>query len=326
MRTAGIRIQKMDASITRFPKPVQRHRTLIASGLAIGALAVFLAFVVVVSGKRVSTVEELRDYLRSRGYTADVLRTSGPEVPPLYVTGIPADWSDGLPTDVRKNLFFRLLLPLVLLANAEIQADRQRLLSLRDAIAADRKVKRADHAWLRDLADRYKARAVTDADGNLSGQEIATLVARVDIVPPSLALAQGAIESAYGSSRFAAEGNALFGQWHFGKGLRPEDQRSELGDYRIAQFDSPLESVRAYMRNLNTNGAYRIFRLHRAEARRSGQSPSGPALAAGLKAYSEKGDAYVTLLRDLIHANRLSGLDGARLREARPVRIIPGLL
>ena len=94
---------------------------------------------------------------------------------------------------------------------------------------------------------------------------------RVDTIPPSLALAQAAIESGYGASRFAVEGNALFGQWRTGGGLRPSDQPAHLSDYGIATFASPLQSVAAYAHNLNTFASYRDFRA--ARARHVGQTP-----------------------------------------------------
>jgi Bax protein len=304
------------------------RRTLMSvAGAAAIAAGLWVVFGDGDATKRVSSVEELRAYFRSQDYSAAVLTERDARVPPLYFARIPAEWADGLTVDEKKNLFFRALLPLVLRANREIRADRTRLAELRGELSAGRDLARHDRAWLRALALRYEAVSEDDTESTLTSTQLATLTARVDIIPPSLALAQAAVESAYATSRFAVEGNALYGQWRFGSGLRPGEQRTELGDYRIAAFDTPLDSVRAYMRNLNTNPAYRTLRTIRGDARRRGSVPiSGLTLAAGLGAYSEKGTAYIGLLRELIRVNKLWTLDSARLHDRPPVRIVPGAI
>jgi len=138
--------------------------------------------------------------------------------------------------------------------------------------------------------------------------------AGVDLVPVSLVLAQGAEESGWGTSRFASEGNALFGRWTWsGKGIKPKEQREELGDYRIAAFDKPLASVEAYLLNINSNQAYAPLRAGRAEARRSGQALSGWELAKTLTSYSERGPDYVGSLHAIMRVNKLQPVDEAYL-------------
>jgi len=134
----------------------------------------------------------------------------------------------------------------------------------------------------------------------------------------SLALAQAAIESGWGTSRFAREGNALFGQWVWGeaaKGLIPEDRQDGM-NHKIRAFESPLEAVTSYIRNLNTHRAYRHMRDIRATMRSEGRMPDGHVLAEGLEAYSEKGRDYIDLVRDIIAANDLRALDHATLRNS----------
>jgi uncharacterized FlgJ-related protein len=148
------------------------------------------------------------------------------------------------------------------------------------------------------------------------------LLQRVDIVPPSLSLAQSATESGWGTSRFADEGNSLFGQWSWGKGLTPTEQRTEsVGDQRVAAFDSTGNCALAYALNLNTQNAYRDFRLKRAELRRNNLPVSGVALAPGLIHYSERGQAYVDELTKLISQNGLAAADGARLPNMQTIRL-----
>src|SRR5690606_6187391 len=106
-------------------------------------------------------------------------------------------------------------------------------------------------------------------------------------------------ESGWGTSRFATDGNALFGQWSYKSGIRPEEQRvKEKGDYRIAAFDTPLDSVHAYLLNLNSNHAYGEFRRKRAELRAAEKVPTGPDLVHTLVNYSERKEEYVHLLQD----------------------------
>lgn len=146
--------------------------------------------------------------------------------------------------------------------------------------------------------------------------DFATLTQRLDIVPPSLALAQAAVESGWGTSRFAQQGNAPFGQWTSKEfaGMVPKG-RDPGQTYKIRAFDHLTESVESYLRNLNTHRAYRDFRSKRAALRNQGKAIDSLAIAGGLTAYSEKGEVYVRLLRRIIESNQLRGLDNARLGD-----------
>ena len=137
-------------------------------------------------------------------------------------------------------------------------------------------------------------------------------------------LGQAAYESGWATSRFAAEGNALFGQWTFGgKGLVPDQQRKELGDHRIASFEWPFDSVRGYYLNLSTHPAYEDFRRLRAELKASGKPLSSIVLADGLIKYSERGQTYVDTLKGMIRANNLDIADNAVFRD-EPISFIWG--
>jgi len=139
-----------------------------------------------------------------------------------------------------------------------------------------------------------------------------------------LALGQAAYESGYGTSRFAVQGNALFGQWTYGgKGLVPEQQRKSLGDHRIAAFDWPFDSVRGYFINLMSHPAYEDFRRLRAEARTAGRPLTSMELADGLIKYSERGQEYVDTLKGIIRVNRLDIADDAVFRD-EPMRFSIG--
>lgn len=292
--------------------------------VALGAI-VFTRELLDSSRVRITSPQAISAYFETIGYTSRKLRAGDAEVPRFVVSDIPKDWAAGLTVDRKKSLFFRALLPMVLMVNEEILQDRKRLQAIIADLAETRSASSSDLRWLKQVAEHYGL-PIRDGDDNLTPQSIKPLLRRVDIVPPSLALAQAAVESAYASSRFAVEGNALFGQWHLGKGLVPEKQRTELGDYRLATFKTPKDSIRSYMKNLNTHSAYRSFRDLRAAARTQDQHPRGAPLADGLLAYSEKGPAYVSLIRTLIARNGLSALDGARLMDHQSTRLVTGVL
>ena len=140
-------------------------------------------------------------------------------------------------------------------------------------------------------------------------------------------MGQAAYESGYGTSRFAREGNALFGQWTYGgEGMQPKEKRAEKGDYGVAAYDWPLDSVHGYMRNLNTHRAYQALRHARAAARSEGRTVTGDELAETLTSYSEKGAQHVGTLKGIMQVNELAVADKARLKEAPAVILmdVPG--
>jgi Bax protein len=148
------------------------------------------------------------------------------------------------------------------------------------------------------------------------------LLYRVDFVPPGLALGQAAYESGYGTSRFAAEGNALFGQWTYGgEGIKPQQQRKSKGDHRIKAFDWPFDSVRGYFINLMSHRAYEDFRALRARLRAEGKPLDSLVLADGLLSYSERGQDYVDSLKGMIRHNKLDSADDAVFRD-EPMRFL----
>jgi Bax protein len=159
--------------------------------------------------------------------------------------------------------------------------------------------------WLDETAERYGSKSADPAD----------LLTHVDIVPPSLAIAQAAEESGWGTSRFAREGNALFGQRAYKahrKGIVPVE-RPEGTSFRVRAFDHLIDGVKSYMHNLNSHPAYRDFREARAKMRAEEGNIDGYDLAGALLRYSERGVAYVKTIRVIMRSNTLRAFDGARL-------------
>lgn len=222
-------------------------------------------------------------------------------VPPLSVQSFPADLAQ-LPSDEKKSLFFRSLLPLVAAENRELEKTRRKVKSMFAGTAPPPDSE--EFETLERLALRYRLDA-SPADPGFAN----ALLKRIDRVPAALALAQAANESAWGTSRFAREGLNLFGQWTWDakKGLVPR-QRREGATHFVRRFNSLRESVAAYMHNLNSHPAYSEFRNIRAAQRKAGQPLDAIALAGGLERYSERGQAYVAEIRAMIRHNELARL------------------
>lgn len=252
------------------------------------------------------TVEGLRAAFESVAYDLEETRSNRAPVPRLRLVMLPRDLPDMADIGQRKTVFLALLLPLVLEANAHIAMERQRLRTVIDRRAAGQRLSAELDDWVVRLAKRYKG----------SADRLDELLLRVDTVPPSLVLAQAAAESGWGTSRFAVEGNAVFGQWTTagGKGLVPLE-RPDGETYKVRSFDRLIDSVNAYLLNLNTHRSYRGLRKTRAEMRQAGMPLDGSKLAGELRRYSEKGEEYVELLREIIRKNRLRPFDRATLGD-----------
>jgi len=241
--------------------------------------------------------QALHGELVARGYTLDGVRTAEVEVPRLYAARLPTDLPDLDAIDMRKQVFVKLMLPLILSENERILADRERILRLRDQSYVGESLERTDVAWLEAVADRYGVRfRLPDA--------FPELVRRVDAVPPSLAIGQAALETGWGTSAVAQRSHALFGQMVM---------MSDGDTLMVRRFAHLAHAVEAYALNLNTHRAYNRFRAKRAEMRARDQIPSGYELTQSLASYSERKSDYIRDVRGIIRANRLGPLDAARL-------------
>ncbi len=256
------------------------------------------------------TVGNLARKFSSLNYDFELLPSIGGFVPRLFVAHLPSDMRQIRIPEKRKAIFLKAVLPLILKVNDEVRAERRRLHRLGAMIDRNRRVLAADRLWLAAMGERYGT-----GRGDLKG-----LLRRVDNIPPSLALAQAAEESGWGTSRFAIEGNALFGQWTFAGSRKLIPRERENGQsHGVRSFASLLDAVRAYLHNLNTHRAYRGFRKVREQMRQSQRPLDGMVLAGWLTSYSVRGTKYVRSLRSIITANKLLDLDSARL-GGKPVQ------
>ena len=246
------------------------------------------------------SVEELRLAFAASSYHLAAVREGDTAVPRLYVTELPDDLGDIRQTKMRKTVFLRTLLPLVLLANEEIRSTRARVEAILAKDAAGGELTPEETGWMAAVAEYYEIEEPTAA----------RLLNKIDEIPVSLALAQGIVESGWGTSRFAREGKALFGERVFGgnAGIAAKHDSSA----RVRDFIDLMESVRSYMHNLNTHPAYDELRAARADSRRAGDEATGAQLALTLHDYAEL-EGYPQKIRAIIRQNKLSVFNDARL-------------
>ena len=220
-------------------------------------------------------------------------------VKPVALTLLPNEIKMIENTTERKEFFIQIILPLILEENNNIKLDRKTLFSI---------INKSNNTQLEKkwLEKKYKQYGVASKDLSL-------LKIRMDEIPVSLAIAQAAKETGWGTSRFAQEGNALFGQWTWsGEGLKPKESDETKG-HKVMKFNVLQASVRAYQRNLNTHRSYKNFRLARAELRDRGAQLDSIILSKFLNTYAETGDKYVDVLQKIIKQNNLKDFDDSKL-------------
>jgi len=241
------------------------------------------------------------------GYDLKAVR-AGQKVKPIYLTKLPKDMKTLGNTKQKRELFIKIILPLILAENDKITQDRKKLFK----ILSKNFNTVGERVWLKRRFKEYK----------IEDQDLSKLKMRMDIIPVSIAIAQAANESGWGTSRFALEGNALFGQWTWSKkGISPKNKDPNQS-HKILQFQILKASVRAYKNNLNTHNAYQEFREVRAQLREEDKRIIGLDLTKYLKNYASIGEKYVAILDDIIERNSLTDFDKANLL---PTKLKTGL-
>ena len=220
-------------------------------------------------------------------------------VKPIYFTQFPRDLDELQNTRLKKETFIKIVLPLIVAENERILADRKKL----KRVYKKKNTTDLEKQWLRQKLLEYKVKK-----GNME-----ELLKRVDIIPTSIALAQAAKESGWGTSRFALEGNAIFGQWTWsGQGIAPLNRESNK-NHKILKFPILRASVKAYQNNLNTHKSYIKFREKRSGMRDKKKDISGLDLTDTLGNYAQTGAEYIKILNQIIRQNRLTDFEPVRL-------------
>ncbi|MDA9663721.1 glucosaminidase domain-containing protein [Candidatus Pelagibacter sp.] len=242
-----------------------------------------------------ATIEEL---FKSTNYTLEDVRKTK-LVKPISLTLLPSEIKKIENTKKRKNLFIQIILPLIIKENNNIRFDRKKLFS----ILNKSKNTKIEKIWLNSKFKQY----------GVANNDLSTLKIRMDEVPVSMAIAQAAKETGWGTSRFAQEGNALFGQWTWsGEGIKPSNADTD-STHKVMKFKILQASIRAYQRNLNTHSSYKDFRSARAELRDEGKKLDSMILTEHLDKYAEIGKEYVRVLQQIIKQNNLTDFDEAKL-------------
>jgi Bax protein len=232
------------------------------------------------------------------GYDLQGVR-AGQKVKPIYLTKLPKDLNSLGDTKKKRELFIKIILPLILSENQKITEDRKKLFK----ILSKNFNSVGERVWLKRRFKQYK----------IDDKDLSKLKMRMDIIPVSVAIAQAANESGWGTSRFALEGNALFGQWTYSKkGLSPKNKDPNK-KHKVLQFQILKASVKAYKNNLNTHNAYSEFREARAQLRQQNKIINGLELTKYLKSYASIGEKYVKILDSIIVKNSLVDFDKANL-------------
>ena len=243
-----------------------------------------------------STIEQL---FKDTNYNLKDIRKTK-LVKPIALTLLPEEMKMIESSQKRKNLFIKIILPLILEENNRIKLDRKKLFVILNKNNNSDQEKR----WLNKKFKQY----------GVLNKDLSTLKIRMDEIPVSLALAQAAKETGWGTSRFAIEGNALFGQWTFsGEGIKPAGADSSDGSHKVMKFKVLKASVRAYQRNLNTHNGYREFRKARALMRERDQKLDSLNLADYLDKYAATGVEYTKIIKKIIEQNSLQDFDKVKL-------------
>ena len=221
-------------------------------------------------------------------------------VKPINLSLLPTEIKNIESTKKKKNLFIKIILPLILEENNRIKVDRKKLFKILNKNMNSETEKK----WLNSKFKQY----------GVLNKDLSTLKVRMDIVPVSLAIAQAAKETGWGTSRFAIEGNALFGQWTWsGEGIKPAGVNSEDAKHKVMKFKVLKASVRAYQRNLNTHGSYKNFRSERAKMRDNDEKLDSLILADYLDKYAATGKEYTKIIKQIIKQNSLQDFDKVKL-------------
>ena len=242
-----------------------------------------------------STIQEL---FKDTNYNLQNVRETK-LVKPVSLSLLPAEMKMIENTKKRKELFIQIILPLIIEENKNIKLDRKKLFKVLNKNRNSKEQKN----WLEKKFKQY----------GVNNRDLFTLKVRMDEIPVSLAIAQAAKETGWGTSRFALEGNALFGQWTWsGEGIKPAGAEDD-STHKVMKFKVLQASVKAYHRNINTHSSYKDFRSTRAQLRDEEKPLDSVVLSKYLDKYAETGKEYVRILQQIIRQNKLTDFDDVKL-------------
>ena len=247
----------------------------------------------------ISEAEEMIDIFEKYNFSVDsFLNNESSNL--IIFSSWPKDFLDINSINKRKKLFINTLLPIIFIENRKILEDRKKILDWWNQSDGESFSREFWPAWLFELSEKY----------NYTESSLGNLLIRVDVVPISLALSQAAIESGWGTSRYLNEGNAIFGQYTYDKknGIKPR-KRDDDKKFFVKKFSNLSDSVKSYLKNINTHSAYETLRVERRKLRMNGEYLLGNVLANYLTNYSERNEEYVKDVKHLIETNNFMKFD-----------------
>ncbi len=269
--------------------------------------------VTLISHLQVGDDDDMIRRFAAYGYNLTDIKAGQADVPNLFLETLPRALTTLDNSDVRKELFIASLLPPILEINEYILYERTKLLEIIESIELSGKASEEDLYWLQRKYERYR---MTDVTGDSFFSDLEELHLRMNIIPPSLALTQAAIETGWGTSRFAQEANALYGQWTWSdaNGMTPLE-REEGATHSIKRFNNLISAVEGYTLNLNTHPAYEDFRIERAKFSDPSQIEVTDDILFTLLYYSERGFEYIDNLDSIMRINNLRSYDHVKLEK-----------
>jgi len=253
----------------------------------------------------------LQEYFNQENYTWPI--SAQEQIPDIFLETMPKDLKQLSSIKTKKTLFIQILLPLILAEQQNILKKRQRVIQLIEQSGDDISIE--NNPWFASLINEYRIKKSLD-----SNSQKQLLLKRIDSLPAELVIAQAAIESGWGTSRFALEGNSLFGEWTFEKqaGLVPNDRHAEK-THQVKKFESLQLSIRSYIKNINRNNAYKELRDARFEMRKNNRKFDALELAKYLHRYSQKGEDYVKSLHQLMKSPELTLISKLDINDSAPI-------
>ena len=231
-------------------------------------------------------------------------------IPPILIKSISPSIKD-LSIIERKKIFIKSILVNILKNNEDILSIRDSILDLQVRLNNNRIVKQEETVWLKKISKTYRCKP-DDFDG---------LLKKINIIPPSMAIAQSIVESGWGTSRFAIEGNSLFGE-HFSNGANGDYISANNSDIKLKSFPTIYDAVRSYSVNINRHRAYRKFRDKRLEMLNNSSKLNSLELVETLGSYSELGDEYITYIKNIILKNSLLHLDDLKIEDSNTIYLV----
>ena len=282
----------------------REYLPLYIAGIVFVVIAYISSMVVVRDANtNINSYRKMQQIFFDAKYDLNKIRNGEADVPRIFIPNLPSDFNMIESQKEKKEMFIKFLLPLLLLKNEEIMAQRKRVIAIQDKVKAGKKLSVVEKEFLNDVKAEYK----TDSNS------IDDVLVKLDEMSVPMAIGQAIQETGWGESRFLIKGNALFAEWTWGgEGMLPRARKSGLV-HRIKTFPTLYHSVESYANNLNRTRYYAGFRQMRAKLREQGKELDGAYLMSSMLRYSTEGNKYILDVKRIIRDNHLNDFNHVKL-------------